>query len=378
MKFDKGHPFLATIKERYPLCRAGSQKNTQHVVLDLSGSGLHYKVGDSFGVYPLNDPVLVEHTLKAMKAKGDELITSPSSETISVRNFLTSKATITRISVKVLREIAKRQTNSLKKDLLDNLLNQSPLLKEFLTNHELWDLLEEHTEVTFEPQELCQLLGPLAPRYFSAASSMRAVGEEVHLTVELVEYVTNQHLRKGVCTHYLCNMSSLNQPIIPVFVQPNEQGFTLPNDPNASIIMIGPGTGIAPFRGFMQERKFRHDSGKNWIFFGDWNRSLNYYYEDDLLKLENEGFIKLDTAFSRDQDYKIYVQHKISEHGAEFFDWLQNGAYIFVSGDAQHMAKDVDAMIHRIVQQFGNLNEVEAKNYVKALRTSKHYVCDVY
>jgi sulfite reductase (NADPH) flavoprotein alpha-component len=378
--YNKSNPLIASIKQRYPLCRPGSHKDIYHIVLDLKNSGMTYTVGDSLGIYPTHDNKIVESTLEAMRAGYQDLILDKHSKQIlQLGEILTSKANITNVSRKLLYEIACRQTNSQKKKQLDELFEESnkDSLKEYLNNHELWDALQENSEAVFSAQEICDLLMPLLPRFYSIASSMKEVGEEVHLTVADLSYHTNLHLRRGVCTYYLCQLAPMHIPSIPIYVQPH-RGFTLPEDQGVDLIMIGPGTGIAPFRGFMQERMASKDSGKNWLFFGECHRDYNYLYENYWNELASQNKLMVDTAFSRDQEHKIYVWHHMLEKAQEIFEWLQKGACIYVCGDAHRMAKDVDAVIHRIVQEQSGGDELSAKNYIKQLKAKNRYLRDVY
>lgn len=253
--YNKQHPFLASVKERYTLSKPGSQKNTQHLVLDLRGSGITYQVGDSLGVFPKHDPELVKKTLQALRATGKEKIRLKTEEILSLDEYLTVKANITDISPKLFREVASRQPHVDKKHELDTLRQEDnrDSLKAYLEKHEVWDFLASNEEVFFTPQELADLLMPLLPRFYSISSSQRYVGEEVHLTVASLEYESSGHKRRGVCTHYLCQLVDLHAPVVPIFIQPSH-GFYLPPDPHIPLVMIGPGTGIAPFRAFLQER----------------------------------------------------------------------------------------------------------------------------
>lgn len=374
--YSRLNPFIASVKERYRLSKPGSGKNTQHVTLDLSGSGITYNPGDSIGIYPLNDPHLVEWTLFAMKANGEERVMDKNGEPFSLREFFQKKANITEISRKLLTVVSQRQVNSLKKEKLEQLMSEGSkeALKEYLAIHEVWDFLEEHVEVHFTPQELCDLLMPLLPRFYSISSSQAVVGDEIHLTVAMLEYETNQTQRRGVCTHYLCNLVPLHEKSVPIFIQPHH-GFTLPENKGTAMIMIGPGTGIAPFRSFMQERVSQQATGKNWLFFGEWNQAYDFFYESYWRELESKGLLKIDTAFSRDQETKLYVQHRIFEKGQEIWEWLSQGAVLYVCGDAERMAKDVDATLHQIVEHFG---KTDPKAYMKQLRQEKRYLRDIY
>lgn len=374
---NKTNPYLASIKERYLLSGEGSKRRTYHLVLDLKGSGLKYTAGDSLGIFPTNDPIIVDRTIKAMKASGNEWVKGKNDEhEIQLKEFLTNKANLSQFSRKLISEITARQTNNTKKELLLSLLNNAHhnTLKAYQEQHHVWDLLDAHPEVSFDPKELSLMLMPLLPRLYSIASAQDVVDEEVHLTIAFLAYQSNQHQREGTTTSFLCRRTSMNQPIVPVYVQPNH-GFTLPQNPNTPIIMIGPGTGIAPFRAFMQQRKHDKAQGQNWLFFGEWNRQYDFFYEGFWHTIPQ---LKVTTAFSRDQPEKIYVQHRMIEHGREIYEWIQNGAYVFVCGSAHHMAKDVDAALHKIIETHGNVDTGEARNVVKQLRSDKRYLRDVY
>ncbi len=380
MTYNKTNPFLASIKNRYRLSKQGSDKFTHHVALDLSGSDITYRVGDSIAIFPVHDSLLVQRTLNAFHATGTEVVTDKhTGELIPLRTYLTKKGNITDINRKLFTEVAQRQTNKGKKAHLEFLLAEEnkDALKEFMKNRELWDFLHDNAEVHFAVEELPHFLQPMLPRFYSIASSMKAVGHEVDLTVSYVKYTTNNHIRLGVCSHFLCDLMPLHQPVVPVYIQPHH-GFTLPEDPAANIIMIGPGTGIAPYRAFMQERLVLNFTGHNWLFFGEWNREYDYFYEDFWADLQKQKKIRVDLAFSRDQGHKIYVQHRMLEQAEDLFKWLEKGAYIFVCGDAHRMAKDVETTLHRIIQEQGKMDELAARAYVKRLRAEKRYLRDVY
>ncbi len=378
MIYDKQHPFLAFIKERYTLSKPGSQKNTQHLVLDLRGSGLRYDVGDSIGIFPTHDPELVNKTLLSLNATGKEIIVKQSiAHTLT--DFLTKHGNITDISPKLFREVALRQPDPDKKHALEELKQDDhrEACKAYLQKHEVWDFLADNAEVVFTPQELADLLMPLLPRFYSISSSQKFVGEEVHLTIAPLEYESNGHKRRGVCTHFLCELMELENANIPVFIQ-SSHGFALPQDPHSHLVMIGPGTGIAPFRAFLQERILEQSKGKHWLFFGEWNRAYDFFYENDWEEFSQKGHLRMELAFSRDQNEKVYVQHKMLEKGEELFQWLEEGAYLYVCGDAQRMAKDVEITLQSIIQEFGGREAPAAKEYVKHLRQQKRYLRDVY
>lgn len=378
--YNKSHPFLATLKERSCLCPADSDKKTYHIVLDIKGSGLSYSVGDSIAIHPMQNPQLVEATLKALHATGEEIVKDKrSDQTCTFRDFLTTKANITQLSRKFLNEIALKQTHPEKKARLDYLFQEDhkEALKEYLANHQIWDALEENPEAAFTADEFVALSMPLLPRFYSIASSMKVVGEEIHLTVADLIYTTNTHLRHGVCTYYLCEWVPMHQATIPIYIQPHH-GFTLPADNSRDLIMIGPGTGIAPYRGFMQERIANKATGKHWLFFGERHRHQHFFYEEYWSELASENKLKLDLAFSRDQEHKIYVWHRMLENAPELFRWLENGAYLYVCGDAHRMAKDVETALLQIVKEQGRLDDSAAKNYLKKLKSEQRYLRDVY
>lgn len=380
VQFGKGHPFLASIKERRRLSKHGSVKHTYHIVLDLKGSNFQYNPGDSLGIHPVNRPELVERTLHAMHATGLEMITDKQGEnSYRLSDYLTHKANLSGISRKFLSEIAERQQDSVNKEKLNFLLQDEnrDALKSYLENHEVWDLLLNNPTALFAPQEIVNILMPLLPRLYSIASSQRVAGEEIHLTVSRLSYESSNVQRHGICTHFLCDLVSHSEPVVPVYIQ-EHHGFTVPADPSTDIIMIGPGTGVAPFKAFMEERVATDASGRNWLFFGECQRAFDYFYEDYWTSLQHKGLLKVNTAFSRDQAHKIYVQHAMQEMGAELYAWLEAGASLFVCGDANRMAKDVDAALHGIIEQFGQKTHPEAKAYVKQLRTNKRYLRDIY
>lgn len=375
--YDKNNPFHAKIIERHILSKEGTQRHTYHIVLDLSGSSFKYSVGDSIGIFPINDYKAVAKVLQVLHATGDEIILERNTQNpLPLKEFLVRKANLGQFSRKLITEISARQTNLDKKAHLETMLTDAhhDALKAYQEQHHIWDLLAENTEAVFTPQELCTLLMPLLPRLYSIASAQDVVGDEVHLTVSHLLYNSNGHAREGVATSFLCQHLDLNTPQIPTYIQPHH-GFTLPENPNTPIIMIGPGTGVAPFRAFMQQRTHQKASGKNWLFFGEWHRDYDFFYEEFWLSTPN---LRTTTAFSRDQPHKIYVQHRMLEHGNEIYQWILEGAVIYVCGDAQRMAKDVDAALHSIIEKHGGMDNEAARKFVKKLRADKRYLRDIY
>lgn len=380
MIYSRACPFLASIKERYRLNKSESLKNTQHIVLDIRNSGIEYKIGDSVGILPSNDPKIVERTIKAMRANEDEIVVNRrTGEKSSLGRFLLHKANISDIDKGLFRKVLERQSDLEKKRKLEDLLlsKDKTVWKEYMKNRELWDFLEENAEAELSSQEICDYQRSLLPRLYSIASSMKIVGEEIHLTIAKIEYESNGRMRYGVATNYLCSIALLNDPCIPIYIQPSN-GFTLPKESNRPIIMVGPGTGIAPFCGFMQERMSMTSRNENWLFFGEWNRSYDFLYEDFFLDLEKKGKLRLDLAFSRDQEKKIYVQHKMKEKAKDVWRWLENGAYFYVCGDARDMAKSVDLTLHDIIEKEGNMSSDKAKFFIQKMKEEKRYLRDVY
>lgn len=377
--YNKEHPFYASIKERYHLCKPGSLKNTQHIVLDITHSNLTYKPGDSIGILPINDPLLVQKTLEMLKFEGSEIVIDQKNHSYNFKDFLTHHVNLKGISRKLLQFLKDRVTDQKSIEFLESLLAEENKnsFKEFATTHEIWDLFQLFPTIHLSPQESLEIFMPLLPRFYSIASAQSYVGDEIHLTISYLQYVTRETPRIGVCTHFLCSLAPLYEPIIPLFIYPT-QNFVLPEDKDAALIMIGPGTGVAPFRSFIQERVKRNDRGKNWLFFGEWTREKEYFYEKEWNEWQEKCELRLSLAFSREQEQKVYVQHKMYKAAKELFSWLEQGAYLYVCGDAHYMAKDVDYTLHRIIQEEGNLTIEQAKGYVKNLKQQKRYLRDIY
>jgi sulfite reductase (NADPH) flavoprotein alpha-component len=380
--YSKDQPFQAFITENRLLTKPGSRKETRHFVVRIAGSGLHYKVGDSLGIYPTNRPGEVDALLRAMHATGDELV-SPAmlklAQPISFREALTSRLALAKPTQKFVATLAEKATAPEEKARLTGLLapESKDVLVAFLEEREFIDLLEEFPSARLTPQELVDLQRKLMPRLYSIASSPKVHPTDVHLTVAAVRYVTNQRERVGVCSTYLADRVQVGTTPVPVFV--SHSHFGLPDDSTKDVIMIGPGTGIAPFRAFMQDRVASGAKGRNWVFFGDQHRATDFLYEEEWKDWLNGGKLaRIDTAFSRDQLRKIYVQDRMREHARELWDWLKAGAYFYVCGDAKRMAKDVDVALQDVVAQGGGLDAAAAAEYVKQMRKDKRYQRDVY
>ena len=376
--YSRKNPFPATIAVNRKLTGEGSNKDTRHFEINLSGSGLAYEVGDSLGVFAKNDTELVEGILKNQGFTGDEQVINPDGKTVSLREALTKDFIVTEPSKQLLQVLPEKDSSSaFLKDLLDP--GSKNHLDDYVWGRDVLDLLEEFTAAKFTPEELVKVLRKLQPRLYSIASSQKAVGESVHLTVAVVRYQPERssHLHLGVCSTFLAERAEGNGTV-PVFVH-TAKHFRVPENPETPTIMVGPGTGIAPFRAFLQERKALGAKGKNWLFFGEQKAASDYFYGDEFEGWQADGVLnKFTTAFSRDQDHKIYVQHRMLENAAELYDWLENGAIFYVCGDAARMAKDVDTALHQIVEKVGSKSTEQAKEYVDALKKEKRYRKDVY
>jgi len=381
--YTKDNPFPAKLVENRLLTQPGSAKETRHFVVDITGSGLSYQVGDSLGVFPSNRPVEVAEILEALGATGDELVTPTMlklTEPISLHEALTHRLALAGPTARLLKLLAEKAGDPAEMTRLNALLapEAKDELKGYLDERHYIDVLREFPSARPSPQELTDLMRKLMPRLYSIASSPRVSPEGVHLTVAVVRYELNGRERVGVCSTHLADRWPLDEGATPVFV--SHSHFGLPEDhADRDIIMVGPGTGIAPFRAFVQERVAVGAQGRNWVFFGDQKRGTDYLYEDEWENYLAQGQVaRLDLAWSRDQEKKIYVQDKMRAAAAELWAWLQGGAYFYVCGDAKRMAKDVDQALQDIVAGQGGMTPEAAADYVKQLKKDKRYQRDVY
>jgi sulfite reductase (NADPH) flavoprotein alpha-component len=372
---DRRNPFPAPLLKSYPLTRSGSEKDVRFVAINLKGSGLTYEVGDALGVHPENCPDFVETILKAMGARGDELVPTPDGRTVLSYDALVKDYTITKISDRFASLLAEAATDPSEAGTLRALLDNDPA--GVMEWWDVLDLLEQFPSARPPVPELIAALSPLQPRLYSISSSLKAHPEEVHLTVGVVRYTKAGRVRKGVASTFLTELVRPRQRM-RVFVHPSH-GFRLPADGDTPVIMVGPGTGIAPFRAFLEERVATGAKGKNWLFFGEQRRDFDFLFQEELEDYLKRGVLtRLDTAFSRDQQQKVYVQHRMRENAAAIWAWLQEGAHFYVCGDARRMALDVDHMLQAIVAEQGNLSADKAKEYVKEMSKAKRYQRDVY
>jgi len=371
--YGRQRPFPGRALRNLPLNGPGSGKDVRHHEISLDGSGLSYQVGDALGVVPRNCPELVESFLARLKATGQEEVSWDHAER-PLRQVLLEHADVSRPGRKLLDWVAGQAPESELTMLLapDN----DALLKKWLWGRDVLDVLELLPKPP-PVAELLPLLGKLAPRLYSIASSPKAHPGEVHLTVSTVRYESRGRVRKGVASTFLAERVPADGAV-PVYVQ-TSNAFKLPSDPQRPVIMVGPGTGIAPFRAFLEEREAAGDPGPNWLFFGDQKRACDFLYEDQITAWVTGGHLKrLDLAFSRDQAAKIYVQHRMLEQAGDLWKWLEEGGHFYVCGDASRMAKDVDEALHKVVEKAGGKSSEEARAYVANLRSEKRYQRDVY
>lgn len=368
--WSRENPYPATLVRSVRLNKPGSEKETRHVEIHLGSTGPSYQVGDSLGVYPTNCDELVGSVLAALGASGEEPLKGYDEslrETLS-RRF--SLADVTDECLALLRDSARNKKHAAE-------------LNSWLENEgapagmDVLDVLMRFSSAWPDPGEFVRTLAPLRPRLYSISSSPRKHNGTVHLTVARASSVVGGRVRKGVASTMLADRVGPGSPV-DVFVQ-KAHGFTLPAEPATPIIMIGPGTGIAPFRAFLHEREAQGASGKNWLFFGDQRSAFDFLYEEELADLYAKGVLtRLDTAFSRDGEAKTYVQHRLRQQARDVFDWLEQGASLYVCGDAKHMAGDVDRTIRGIASEQGGLSEAGASEYVARLASSGRYLRDVY
>jgi sulfite reductase (NADPH) flavoprotein alpha-component len=366
------NPFPGRLLANQILNGHGSQKETRHFEISLEGSGLSYEAGDALGVWPRNCPDQVAEILNALGSDGEEAVTTAKGE-MPLRQALSVFYDISKPSPELLQHFA--SGNPSLRELLAP--ERKSDLQQWLAGRAVIDLLSENSAVKCPAGEFAALLKPLAPRLYSISSSPNAHAGHVHLTVNVVRYHSFNRARKGVASTFLADRVSPETPV-PVFIQ-HSAHFRLPANGDAPVIMVGPGTGVAPFRSFLHERRAAGATGKNWLFFGEQRAAVDFYYREELEQMFSAGHLtKLSTAFSRDQTEKIYVQHRMLEHAAELWSWLEAGAHFYVCGDATRMAKDVDNALHRIIEIAGGKSADAAKTYVAKLKTDRRYQRDVY
>lgn len=369
--YHKDNPFPAPLLTNQRITDLTAEKDVRHLEFDLSGSGLHYQAGDVLGVWFENDPDLVEEIFTALSLNGDEEI-SLNGELLNLRSALQSRLELTQNTQALVKGYAALTNNA----ELNQLVADPQQLQNFTENTPLVDLFNRFPSA-ISAADLVTLLRPLTPRLYSISSSPAEVGEEVHLSVGVVRYEHNGKARAGGASSYLADRVGEDETV-RVFIEHNNN-FRLPSDPQKPIIMIGSGTGIAPFRAFVQQRAADEAEGKNWLIFGNQHFTKDFLYQTEWQQFQKDGYLhKYSFAWSRDQAEKIYVQDKIREEAEAIWQWLQDGAYIYVCGDASRMAKDVDKALLDVIEQQGGFSREEAEEYVDHLREEKRYQRDVY
>lgn len=374
--FSRTNPFQAKVIKNVNLNKAGSSKETRHIELSLNNSGLSYVPGDTLGIIPQNDPELVASLLEEMEWDEEMPVTiNKEGNTLPLKEALTTHFDITLLTKKILQHAVELTESEELQRLL--LAENAKQLKEYTVGRDLLDMLRDFGPWNASAEQIVSPLRKLTPRLYSIASSITANPEEVHLTIGAVRYTAHGRTRKGVCSVMVAERLQEGDTL-PIFIQPNKH-FQLPDSGSKDIIMVGPGTGIAPFRSFIQERAVTKATGRSWLFFGEQYAASDFLYQDELEQFQKDGALtKLATAFSRDTEQKIYVQHRMLENSKELFEWLENGAYFYVCGDKLNMAKDVHNTLISVIEKEGSMSREEAEAYLDEMKKQGRYQRDVY
>ncbi|MED1205755.1 assimilatory sulfite reductase (NADPH) flavoprotein subunit [Heyndrickxia acidicola] len=373
--FSRSNPFRAEVLENLCLNGRGSNKETRHLELSLEGSGITFLPGDSLGIYPENDPALVDLLIQEMKWDPEEIVTiNKKGEVSTLKEALTAHFEITVLTKPLLKSAAELTVNEELKKLI---AEDEGKLRSYLGGRDLLDLIRDYGPWSGTAQDFISILRKMPARLYSIASSLKAYPDEVHLTIGSVRYDSLGRKRNGVCS-ILCAERLKPGDTLPVYIQHNDQ-FKLAEDPSTPVIMVGPGTGIAPFRAFMQEREETGADGKSWLFFGDQHFRTDFLYQTEWQKWIEKGVLtRMDVAFSRDTDHKVYVQHRMLEHSSELFKWLEEGAAVYICGDEKNMAHDVHQTLLEIIEKEGRMSNVRAQEYLAGMQQQKRYLRDVY
>ena len=409
------NPYLTNITENFILNGEGSSKETRHIVFELGASGLDYKVGDALGVVSENPPQIVDELIQVQGWNPEQIVTTHNGERtlydalkkdfevhLAGKKFvqsLTEKVVASgmKISVKIVSRsrgkeswksseegelppgLSKSAPSDSPSDKIAAIVGDEKEIENYLWTRDYVDIMREFN-VKYSPEEFFELVSRLKPRLYSIASSHDAHPGYVELTVGIVRFSYHGRDRGGLCTQFMADEIGTTNKKLGVFMSPTKS-FVLPDDKSTDIIMVGPGTGIAPFRAFMEQRVFDGGSGKNWLFFGDQSAKTEFYYKDEIESWIDEGHLfRFTTAWSRDQKEKIYVQHRLKEYGAEVWEWFERGAYFYICGDKKYMAKDVHKALIEIAQEHGGLSEDDATHFIEKtmMREEKRYLRDVY
>jgi sulfite reductase (NADPH) flavoprotein alpha-component len=374
-KYTRNNPYLSTVTYNELLTGQGSEKETRHVELSLE-EGMTYTPGDAVGILPENRPEAVAEVLTALGFAGDERVLDHYKVEISLEEALRTRLQIGKLARASVNQLAKLAPDHAGLKLMAGPDNKARA-EEYCWGRELVDLITDHPGLIQEPQQLFQVVARLTPRMYSIASSQALHPDNVQTTVRVVRYDSHGRSRQGVASGHLGDRAGTGVTM-PIFLHANNN-FRLPEDTSAPVIMIGPGTGIAPFRAFLEERQATGQPGDNWLFFGEQREKMDFLYRDQLLAMHQEGVLtRLDTAFSRDQHNKVYVQDRMQEQAAELFQWLERGAYFYVCGDATRMAKDVETALLDVIAKGSRGTFDHAAEYLAEMKKQKRYQRDVY
>ncbi len=413
------NPYMSKITDCYVLNGEGSRKETRHIVFDLGDSGLDYKVGDALGVVSENPEETVDLLIEAAGWNKDQMVTTRSGER-TLRDALKKDFEIHRVNKKFVNSLSEKVTGNgmritvklieryresvsgtgsnwiggdspLESELLPSMPGEDPVgrveslttdgkaMEDYIWSRDYIDVIRDF-DVNYSAEEFMEIADKLKPRLYSIASSHDAHPGFVELTVGIVRYSHHGRERGGLCTVYMADEAEVNKTDVGVFMSPTKS-FVLPKDTSTDIIMVGPGTGIAPFRAFMEQRIHDGGSGKNWLFFGDQSEKTEFYYKESIESWLDEGHLyEFTTAWSRDQEEKIYVQHRLKEHGARIWEWFERGAYFYICGDKTYMAKDVHRALIDIAKEHGGMSDADATHFIEKtmMREEKRYLRDVY
>ncbi|MGG0413845.1 assimilatory sulfite reductase (NADPH) flavoprotein subunit [Peribacillus simplex] len=374
--YSRTNPFKAEVLENINLNGRGSNKETHHLELSLEGSGLTFEPGDSLGIYPKNDSDLVDMLLMELNWDPEETVkVNKQGELRQFRESLISDFEITVLTKSLIEQAAQLSGNEDLKELL--VPGNEERLKEYRDGRDLLDFVRDFGSWGESAQEFVSILRKMPARLYSIASSLSAYPDEVHLTIGAVRYESHGRERKGVCS-ILCADRLQPGDLLPIYIQHN-QNFKQPKNPDTPIIMVGPGTGIAPFRSFIQDREESEAKGKTWLFFGDQHFVTDFLYQTEWQKWLKTGVLtKMDVAFSRDAEEKVYVQNRMREHSRELYEWLQEGAAVYICGDEKNMAHDVHNTLIEIIEKEGNMSHADAQAYIEEMQQNKRYQRDVY
>ena len=374
-KYTRNNPYFSTVLYNELLTGEGSEKETRHIELSLE-EGMTYTPGDAVGILPENRAEAVAEVLAALKFTGDERVLDHYKVEISLEEALRTRLQIGKLARSSVNQLAKIAPESEGLKLMAGPDNKARA-EEYCWGRELVDLVTDYPGLVKEPQQLFQVVARLTPRMYSIASSQLAHPTDVQTTVRVVRYDSHGKSRQGVASGHMGDRAG-SGVTMPIFLHANAN-FRLPVDPSAPVIMVGPGTGIAPFRSFLEERQAKGEPGDNWLFFGEQRAKMDFLYQEQLQGMHKDGFLtRLDTAFSRDQHNKIYVQDRIQENAAEVYKWLERGAHFYVCGDATRMAKDVETALLDAIAKGSNGTLEHAAEYLAAMKKQKRYQLDVY